>query len=73
LLRAIVLIFLSGARWAGARELRDSNVGSRDEPFAYKHKVQRDDFITCARLTKNSFLIADVYYDYSSERGNIYD
>jgi len=42
------------------------------EPFANKHNVKRGDFITLALGGRQgSFQIADVYYDYSSERGNI--
>jgi len=53
-------------------ELRDSKVVLVSEPFAYKHKVKRGNFITLALGgRRDSFRIADVYYDYSSERGNI--
>jgi putative ABC transport system permease protein len=53
-------------------ELRDSNVVLVSEPFANKHNVKRGDFITLALGGRSgSFRIADVYYDYSSERGNI--
>jgi len=53
-------------------ELRDSNVILVSEPFAYKHGVKRGDFLTLALGGRTgSFRIADVYYDYSSERGNI--
>jgi len=53
-------------------ELRDSNVVLVSEPFANKHNVKRGDFITLALGGRQgSFRIADVYYDYSSERGNI--
>jgi len=53
-------------------ELHDSNVVLVSEPFAYKHNVNRGDFITLALGgRRGSFRIADVYYDYSSERGNI--
>jgi putative ABC transport system permease protein len=53
-------------------ELRDSNVVLVSEPFANKHGVKRGDFLTLALGgRKGSFRIADVYYDYSSERGNI--
>ena len=65
--------FLSGrSKEQVLGELRDSNVVLVSEPFAYKHKVKRGDFITLALGgRKGSFRIADVYYDYSSERGNI--
>jgi putative ABC transport system permease protein len=53
-------------------ELHDSNVVLVSEPFAYKHNVNRGNFITLALGgRRGSFRIADVYYDYSSERGNI--
>ncbi len=53
-------------------ELRDSNVVLVSEPFAYKHNVNRGDFLALALGgRRDSFRIADVYYDYSSERGNI--
>jgi putative ABC transport system permease protein len=53
-------------------ELRDSNVVLVSEPFAYKHGVKRGNFLTLALGgRRGSFRIADVYYDYSSERGNI--
>jgi putative ABC transport system permease protein len=53
-------------------ELRDSNVVLVSEPFANKHNVKRGDFITLALGGRQgAFRIADVYYDYSSERGNI--
>jgi len=53
-------------------ELRDSNVVLVSEPFAYKHGVKKGDFLTLALGgRRGSFRIADMYYDYSSERGNI--
>jgi putative ABC transport system permease protein len=53
-------------------ELRDSNAVVVSEPFTYKHGVKRGDFITLSLGEKQaSFHIADVYYDYSSERGSI--
>jgi putative ABC transport system permease protein len=53
-------------------ELRDSNVVLVSEPFAYKHNVKRGNSITLALGGgRDSFRVADVYYDYSSERGNI--
>ena len=53
-------------------ELRDSNVVLVSEPFANKHAVKRGDVLTLALGGRSgSFRIADVYYDYSSERGNI--
>src|SRR6202008_3666150 len=42
------------------------------EPFANKHHVQKSDAITLSLGdTKTAFRIADVFYDYSSERGAI--
>src|SRR6266404_580219 len=65
--------FLSGrSKEEVLGELRDSNVVLVSEPFANKHDVKRGDFLTLALGgRKGSFRIADVYYDYSSERGNI--
>ena len=53
-------------------ELRDANAVFVSEPFTYKHHVKTGDFITLSLgETQATFRIADVYYDYSSERGNI--
>jgi putative ABC transport system permease protein len=53
-------------------ELHDANAVIVSEPFTYKHHVRTGDFITLSLgKTQASFRIADVYYDYSSERGNI--
>ena len=53
-------------------ELRDANEVIVSEPFTYKHRVKRGDTITLALgETRASFRIADVYYDYSSERGTV--
>ena len=53
-------------------ELRDSNAVVVSEPFANKHNVKTGDFITLSLGEKQvSFRVADVYYDYSSERGSI--
>src|SRR5216683_1574483 len=53
-------------------ELRDSNAVIVSEPFTYKHGLKAGDSITLSLgETQASFRIADVYYDYSSERGNI--
>jgi putative ABC transport system permease protein len=53
-------------------ELRDANAVIVSEPFTYKHHVKAGDSITISLgETQASFRIADVYYDYSSERGNI--
>src|SRR6266853_373193 len=65
--------FLSGrARQQVLPELRHSNAVVVSEPFSYKHHVKAGDFITLSLgETQASFRIADVYYDYSSERGSI--
>jgi putative ABC transport system permease protein len=53
-------------------DLRDSNAVVVSEPFTYKHGVRTGDFITLSLGEKQtSFRVADVYYDYSSERGSI--
>ncbi len=53
-------------------ELRHSNTVVVSEPFTYKHHVKAGDFITLSfGETQAVFQIADVYYDYSSERGSI--
>jgi len=53
-------------------ELRHSNTVVVSEPFTYKHHLKTGDFITLSLgATRASFRIADVYYDYSSERGSI--
>jgi putative ABC transport system permease protein len=53
-------------------ELRDSNAVIVSEPFTYKHHVKAGDSITLSLgAAQATFRIADVYYDYSSERGNI--
>jgi putative ABC transport system permease protein len=53
-------------------ELRDANAVIVSEPFTYKHRVKRGDTITLGLgEARASFRIADVYYDYSSERGTI--
>jgi putative ABC transport system permease protein len=53
-------------------ELRNSNTVVVSEPFTYKHHLKGGDFITLSLgETQVAFRIADVYYDYSSERGSI--
>jgi putative ABC transport system permease protein len=53
-------------------ELRDSSAVLVSEPFANKHHLRAGDSITLP-LGYNvaSFRVADIYYDYSSERGSI--
>lgn len=53
-------------------ELQNKNAVIVSEPFTSKHHVKAGDFITLALgEARPQFRIADVYYDYSSERGNI--
>ncbi|HYS22573.1 MAG TPA: ABC transporter permease, partial [Candidatus Eisenbacteria bacterium] len=65
--------FLSGrAQQQVLPELRHSNAVVVSEPFSYKHHVKAGDFITLSLgETQASFRVADVYYDFSSERGSI--
>jgi len=53
-------------------ELQKEDAVVVSEPFTSKHHVKTGDFITLS-LGKDRprFRIADIYYDYSSERGNI--
>jgi putative ABC transport system permease protein len=54
-------------------ELRDSNTVIVSEPFTYKHHLKAGDSLTLSLgETRATFRIADVYYDYSSERGAIF-
>src|SRR5260370_11919012 len=53
-------------------ELRDSNAVIVSEPFTYKHHVRAGDSIALSLgAAQATFRIADVYYDYSSDPGNI--
>lgn len=53
-------------------ELRHSNAVVVSEPFIYKHHLKAGDFIALSLgESQASFRIADIYYDYSSERGSI--
>jgi putative ABC transport system permease protein len=53
-------------------ELRHSNTVVVSEPFTYKHHLKAGEFITLSLgETQGVFRIADVYYDYTSERGSI--
>jgi putative ABC transport system permease protein len=65
--------FLSGRRTNEVlAELRDSNAVLVSEPFASKHHLGAGDSITLSLgESRSSFRVADVYYDYSSERGSI--
>jgi putative ABC transport system permease protein len=52
--------------------IRNADAVVVSEPFTYKHHVRAGDSITLALGTaRPSFRIADVYYDYGSERGSI--
>jgi putative ABC transport system permease protein len=65
--------FLSGRSTTEVlAELRDTNSVLVSEPFATKHHLQAGDSITLS-LGENRacFHVADIYYDYSSERGSI--
>jgi putative ABC transport system permease protein len=51
-------------------ELRGTNSVIVSEPFSYKHRLERGDTLELALgESRAPFRIADVYYDYSSERG----
>jgi putative ABC transport system permease protein len=65
--------FLSGRRTSEVlAELRNSNAVLVSEPFADKHHLRGGDIITLSLgEIRASFRVADVYYDYSSERGSI--
>jgi putative ABC transport system permease protein len=53
-------------------EIRGADAVLVSEPFTYKHRVRTGDTITLALgAAPASFRIADVYYDYGSERGSI--
>jgi putative ABC transport system permease protein len=53
-------------------DLKNSNSVVVSEPFTYKHHVKTGDALRLGLGdTQQSFKIVDVYYDYSSERGNI--
>ena len=65
--------FFSGRSSADVlRELRGSNSVVVSEPFTSKHHVKTGDTINLSLgEARASFRIVDVYYDYSSERGEI--
>src|SRR5580658_1259787 len=53
-------------------QIRNADAVVVSEPFTYKHRVRAGDSITLALgIARPSFRIADVYYDYGSERGSI--
>jgi putative ABC transport system permease protein len=65
--------FFSGHSNSGVRAaLRNSNNVVVSEPFTSKHHVRTGDTITLSLgESRAAFRIIDVYYDYSSERGEI--
>src|SRR5579859_1057255 len=65
--------FLSGRSTESVlAELRGANSVIVSEPFTYKHHVKRGDTLQLALgESRETFRIADVYYDYASERGVI--
>src|SRR5882724_777594 len=65
--------FLSGRSTESVlRELRGAHNVIVSEPFTYKHRVKAGDLLELALGESNvAFRIADVYYDYASERGVI--
>jgi putative ABC transport system permease protein len=65
--------FLSGRKTADVlAELRNSNAVLLSEPFANKHHLRAGQFIELSLGERRaSFRVADVYYDYSSERGTV--
>jgi len=65
--------FLSGRSTESVlTELRGAHNVIVSEPFTYKHHVKAGDVLELALGESNvSFRIADVYYDYASERGVI--
>jgi len=53
-------------------ELRGANAVIVSEPFSYKHHLRRGDMIQIALGgSRAAFHIADIYYDYASERGMV--
>jgi putative ABC transport system permease protein len=65
--------FLSGRPTGSVlAELRGTNAVIVSEPFAYKHSVKTGDSLELALgESQVAFRVADVYYDYASERGMI--
>jgi putative ABC transport system permease protein len=53
-------------------ELRGANAVIVSEPFAYKHSVKTGDVLELMLgASRAAFRVADIYYDYASERGMI--
>jgi putative ABC transport system permease protein len=53
-------------------ELRGANAVIVSEPFAYKHHLHRGDAIQLSLgESRTTFRVADIFYDYASERGMI--
>jgi putative ABC transport system permease protein len=65
--------FLSGRKTNQVlAELRDSNAVLISEPFANKHHLRAGQSMELSLGDRRtSFRVADVYYDYSSERGSV--
>ena len=65
--------FLSGRKTSEVlAELRDSNTVLISEPFANKHHLRAGESVELSLGERRaSFRVADVYYDYSSERGSV--
>jgi putative ABC transport system permease protein len=65
--------FLSGRSTDSVfSELRGANAVVVSEPFTYKHRVKPGDWLELELgESRVSFRVADVYYDYASERGVI--
>ena len=65
--------FLSGRPTEGVLdELRGANAVIVSEPFAYKHSVKTGNSLELALGESSArFRVADIYYDYASERGMI--
>lgn len=65
--------FLSGRSTKEVlEELRGKNAVIASEPFANKHHVKRGDWLTLGLgAARQAFRVADVCYDYGSERGYV--
>jgi putative ABC transport system permease protein len=65
--------FLSGRSTGDVlEEMRGANAVVVSEPFANKHNAKRGDSITLSLgSNKAAFRVADIFYDYSSERGTV--
>jgi putative ABC transport system permease protein len=53
-------------------EMRNTNAVTVSEPFANKHRIRTGDSITLSLGdSRVAFRVADIFYDYSSERGMV--